>query len=115
MILIAKKINSRNKGRRGEQELAKELRSYGYAEARRGQQFSGSNGDADVVGIPKVHIEVKRTEALNLDAAMEQSISDAREGEIPVVVHRKNRKPWKVTQLLPDWMEMTKDWRDKNE
>ena len=61
--------NSRAKGCRGEREIAKILREYGY-EARRGQQYSGFNGDADVVGLPGYHIEVKRVENLNLDKAI---------------------------------------------
>lgn len=61
--------NSRRKGASGERELAKKLREYGY-EARRGQQYCGSNGDADVVGIPGIHIECKRVEALNIEKAM---------------------------------------------
>lgn len=80
--------NSRRKGASGERELAKKLREYGY-EARRGQQYCGSNGDADVVGIPGIHIECKRVEALNIEKAMQQSISDSKDGEIPVVMHRK--------------------------
>lgn len=43
---------SRNKGKAGERELAGVLRDYGY-DCRRGQQFCGSNGDADVVGLPE--------------------------------------------------------------
>lgn len=52
-------MNSRQKGARGERELAKVLRSYGY-ETRRGQQYCGANGDADVMGLPGIHIECKR-------------------------------------------------------
>ena len=44
-------MNSRQKGKGGELELAKLLRAYGY-NARRGQQYSGISGDADVVGVP---------------------------------------------------------------
>ena len=40
-------INSREKGKRGERELAGKLREYGFG-CRRGQQYSGANGDADV-------------------------------------------------------------------
>ena len=105
---MAKKINSRAKGADGERELAHILREYGY-EVRRGQQFSGANGDADVVGLPGIHIESKRVEHLNIDNAMEQAIRDARDGEIPCVFHRKNRKPWKVTMLLEDWMKLYKN------
>ena len=44
-------MNSRTKGAVGEREVASMLRGYGY-KARRGQQYSGANGDADVVGLP---------------------------------------------------------------
>lgn len=98
-------INSRAKGAKGETELAKILREHGY-EARRGQQFCGANGDADVVGLPGYHIECKRVEKLNLEAAIEQSKRDARQGEIPIVVHRKNRQEWQVTISLEAFLEI---------
>lgn len=102
-------INSRNKGKTGELELSRILRGHGY-DTRRGQQYCGSNGDADVVGLPYLHIECKRVEKLNMDIAMAQARSDAREGEIPCVMHRKNREPWKVTMLLDDWIELYREW-----
>lgn len=106
--------NSRQKGARGERELSKVLREYGY-ETRRGQQYSGANGDADVVGLPCIHIECKRVEKLNLDKAMEQSISDARTDEVPVVMHRKDRHEWLVTMRLDDWMPMYERWDSFND
>ena len=102
-------MNSRSKGKRGELEAAHLLQKYGY-DARRGQQFSGANGDADVVGLPHIHLEVKRVEKLNIDDALTQSIRDAREAEIPVVLHRKNRTEWKITMRFSDWVEMYKAW-----
>ena len=99
--------NSRRKGAEGEREIAKILRGYGY-DARRGQQYSGANGDADVVGLPGVHIEVKRVEALNIDKAMEQAITDAKPGEMPAVFHRKNGKEWKATVRLKDFIKLYK-------
>ena len=96
-------MNSRAKGAQGERELARKLREYGY-EARRGQQFSGANGDPDVVGLEGIHIECKRVERLNLEDAMAQSRRDARDGEIPVVMHRKNHCEWLVTMTLEDWI-----------
>jgi len=99
--------NSREKGKRGELELAKELNKHGY-NCRRSQQYAGFNGDADVVGIDGLHIEVKRVQALNIDKAYEQAINDAREGEIPIVAHRKNHKPWKVTIGLDDFIKLYK-------
>lgn len=53
-------MNSNQKGKKGERELAAILKSYGYEDSRRGQQYCGSNGDADVVGLPGIHIECKR-------------------------------------------------------
>ena len=101
--------NSRQKGARAERQLAKELRKFGY-EARRGQQYCGANGDADVVGLEKIHIECKHVERLNIHEAMEQAKRDAREGEKPVVMHKKNRTEWLVTMPLYDWIELYKAW-----
>lgn len=97
--------NSREKGAAGERELAAFLRSYGF-DARRGQQYCGANGDADVVGMPGVHIECKRVEKLNIYDAMNQAISDAKVGELPVVMHRKNRKIWLATMPLTDFIKL---------
>lgn len=102
-------INSRNKGKRGELEAAHFFQKYGF-DARRSQQFAGMNGDADVVGVPFLHLEIKRTENLHLDKAMEQSIRDAREGEIPTVVHRKDRQDWRITLSLSDFMKFYMVW-----
>ena len=107
-------VNSRAKGAEGERELAKILRERGY-EARRGQQFCGANGDADVVGLPGYHIECKRVEKLNLEAAMEQSKRDARQGEIPIVVHRKNRHEWLATLRLEDFLDVIQSKGAENE
>ena len=92
-------MNSKEKGKRGERELARKLKEYGY-DCRRGQQYCGANGDADVVGLDGIHIEVKRTERLNLQDAMSQAIGDSNTGEFPAVFHRRNNDSWKVTCLL---------------
>ena len=103
-------MNSRRKGAAGERELAKKLREYGY-DCRRGQQYCGANGDADVIGLPGIHIECKRVERLNIDDAMLQAIRDRREGEYPAVFHRKNNGKWQVNMLLEDWLEIYREWR----
>lgn len=101
-------MNSKQKGARGERELAKVLRAHGF-NTRRGQQYCGANGDADVVGLPNIHIECKRVERLNLYDAMAQSMSDARNGEIPVLMHRKDKCDWLVTLSLEDFMKIYKE------
>ena len=107
-----RKMNSRNKGAAGERELANKLKEYDY-DCRRGQQYSGANGDADVVGLPGIHIECKRVEKLNLYDAVAQSVNDARYGETPAVFHRKNHKEWLVTMRLEDFMKMYKSLEGK--
>lgn len=99
--------NSRQKGARGERELSNLLNRLGY-KTRRGQQYCGANGDADVVGLPGIHIECKRVEKLNIYKAINQAVNDARDGEVPVVMHRKDREEWLVTMRFDDYMEMYK-------
>lgn len=103
-------INSKAKGARAERKLAAKLNSYGY-ECRRGQQYSGANGDADVVGLDGIHIECKHVERLDLLGAMAQAKHDARVGEKPVVMHKKNNTEWLVTMTLDDWIEFYAEWR----
>ena len=105
---------SRDKGKRGELELSHILKEYGY-DVQRGQQYCGANGDADVIGLPYIHCEVKRVEKLNLYDAMAQAKADAREGEIPAVFHRRNHDEWKVTLRLSDFMEIYREWEAGHE
>ena len=103
-------MNSKEKGARGERELAAKLRFLGM-DARRGQQYSGANGDADVIGLPGVHIECKRTERLRIYEAYEQSKRDAaRVGDVPTVIHRKNGEEWLVTMSLEHFISFYKAW-----
>ena len=107
--IVLMPINSREKGKKGERELAKELRAYGY-DCRRGEQYSGANGDADVVGLPGIHSECKRVEKLNLYDAMAQAKHDCPSQAYPAVFHRKNNCEWLVTMSLENWMQIFKEW-----
>ena len=107
-------VNSRQKGARFERQLANILKEHGY-ECRRGQQYCGANGDADVVGLDGIHIEAKAVERLNIHEAMDQAINDAREGELPAVFHKKNRQKILVTMTLDDWLELYKVFRGEKD
>lgn len=97
---------SREKGKRGERELAKELQKLGI-DARRGMQFSGSPDSPDVVtSIKGIHIECKRVEKLQLYPSLAQAASDAGDDKIPIVAHRRNRHPWIVALYLDDLLEL---------
>lgn len=98
---------SREKGKRGEREFAALCRQYGYSVSR-GQQFSG-RGEDDVVGLPHIHVEVKRVERLDLHAAVEQSIRDAK-GKIPIVAHKRNRGEWLITMRADDWLPIYREY-----
>lgn len=102
--------NGRQKGKRGELEVARILRDYGYRKCRRGQQYCGTNGDADVVGLSGIHIEVKRREKLNLYDAIRQAVRDAAGKALPAVFHRKNDCEWLVTMRLDDWIVMYREY-----
>ena len=95
---------SREKGKRGEREWAEVLRAHGF-DARRGVQYQGGPDSPDVVA-PELayHFEVKRVETLNIHAAMSQAVSEAREGCVPVVAHRRSRGEWMVTMKAADWL-----------
>lgn len=109
---------SREKGKRGEREIAGILREHGYSEARRGVQYSGRTGAADVVGLPGWHIEVKRVEHFNLISAAAQAERDARDGERWVIFHRPSRKPWISVisaETFEDLIGGSEDWHTETE
>ena len=76
---------------------------------RRGQQYSGLGG-ADCVGLPGVHIEVKRTNRLALYDALAQAKRDAPPGKLPIVAHRRDRCGWVVIMGAQEWFELYKAW-----
>ena len=89
-------MNSKQKGKRGELEVAKILRDHGF-DARRTAQFCGNTGDAaDVIGLDGFHIEVKRTETTKIWDWFAQAERDHKADTVPLVVFRKNGETWKV-------------------
>lgn len=108
--------SSKAKGKTGEREVVHLFADNGFPDAHRSAQCRGNSkdGEADVAGVPGIHIEVKRVERLNLEQAMQQAIRDSelqKDGK-PTVIHRKNGGEWLVTMRFEDWMEMFKSWVD---
>ena len=64
-----------------------------------------------MVGLPGIHIEVKRTERLDLYGAMAQSKADSGE-DMPIVIHRRNNCEWLVIQPLEDWIKLYTYWEE---
>ena len=96
---------SRNKGKTGEREVANILKEHGY-DAHRGVQYQGGSDSPDVIGLPGIHIEVKRVNSLRLYSSLEQSRDDADDSEIPIVMHRPDRKPWVVVMDAEDFLDL---------
>lgn len=107
--------NSKQKGKRGELELSHKLKEYGF-DTRRTVQYCGKaeEGQADVVGLPGIHIEAKRVEKLNIYDAISQAKADTKNDDLPTVFHRKNRCEWLVTMTLEDWMKLYMEWADES-
>lgn len=107
-------INSRNKGVRGEKLWAEVCQQHGFTDAHRTGQFRGNTGQcADVEGLPYIHQEVKFTENLRLREAMRQAIRDSKaegRGNIPIVAHKKNGRPWLVTLSSDGFFEIYKGY-----
>jgi Holliday junction resolvase len=88
---------SKNKGAAGEREAARvlaELFDLPAGTVYRSCQYAGKEGAGDVLGLPGIHVEVKRTERLRLYEAVDQAAADAGPGDVPVVMHRCNQGEW---------------------
>lgn len=103
-------MNSKDKGKRGERELATLLTENGFP-AERGVQYSGSPDSPDVKcpSLDFIHWECKRTERLNVYKAMEQAHQDRGWNQVPVIAHRKNNKEWLAILPLEDFLTLLKN------
>lgn len=102
-------MNSKRKGKRGELELVDFLKGFGY-NARRGQQFKGTPDSPDIVcyDLDAWQIECKRVEKGNLYDWLEQAIDDAGLSKMPVVMHKRNHKPWVAVLRLTDFLTLVR-------
>ena len=100
-------INSRRKGKTGELEASHYLTSLFNLPVRRGVQYAGGYDSADVTGIDGLHFEIKRCERLSLYKAIDQAKADASADEVPIVLHRRNRKPWLVILEANDLIRLS--------
>lgn len=105
---IPKRLNSKQKGKRGELELAHYLSDRGFP-SRRGQQFSGGDESPDIIveSLPDIHFEVKRIEkSTGIYDWLAQAINDAGDKKMPVVVHRRSRQPWICVLQIDDFLKL---------
>ena len=101
---------SRNKGANGERQFAALCRNEGYEVHRTAQHMGKTGGEADVVGLPGIHVEVKRCEKLSLYIAMSQAKRDCKAGNLPIVAHRRNDAEWLIIMPASCWFELYREW-----
>jgi hypothetical protein len=86
-------VNSRAKGARGEREFIDLHLAHYWPEAKRNLDQFGDD-KRDCLNVAGVHWQIKRTERLDLWAAIRQAESEARADDVPVVAFRRNRSRW---------------------
>lgn len=114
-------INIRQKGQQGEREVAdmlnfgiyqamkdlgysdqESLRAMGTVQRNQNQSAVGGNDLTNCLGLS---IEVKRQEQLSVNTWWKQCVAAAqRNGEVPVLMYRQNRKPWRVVTWV--WVNL---------
>jgi Holliday junction resolvase len=95
---------ARNKGKRGEREIVRELTEQGY-EAFRGWQAAGPT-EADIVSNFPFHLEVKFQERLNIYAAISQAENDSKGLKPYAIIFRKSRYNWHAAIELEQFIKL---------
>jgi hypothetical protein len=93
--------SQRVKGKAGELEVAALAREQGHPDA-------GRNGDArqidgDLTGVDGAYVEVRRRNALRVDAWAREVEAEAKAlgtDDLPVVAFRRDREPWRAVVPL---------------
>lgn len=98
---------SRDKGQRGEREIAQmfvlamqdvedRTGKPGFSEDVKRNTLQSDRGGYDLVGVPLLAIEVKRAETPAVNQWWKQCLEQSRPGLLPVLFYRANRKPWQA-------------------
>lgn len=91
---------SRDKGKRGENDVVEIFRDAGAKGAKRtavlqaGTRHFGVEADADVWVADGLHIEVKRQETLRISEWLRQLDRDCPGGAEGILAYRRSREPW---------------------
>jgi hypothetical protein len=92
--------SEREKGARGEREVAAIFRAHGFA-AVRTPNSGGLAVKGDLAGVP-AHVEVKRQEVARPWSWWAQASSEAPSGVMPLVAFRRERADWLAIVRLDD-------------
>ena len=97
--------HQRDKGRRFEQRIARDLREI-WPDAQR-QWHHGRDVDAG-----PLHVECKHRQRIDVRGALQQAVADARPGQMPCAVVLWHGDPEPVVALRwGDWLDMMREWK----
>ena len=96
--------SQRDKGAAAEREVAAILANVLGVQVKRKLGQARDGGDDIQVG--RYRIEVKRRETLAMDQWSRQVEAAAAPGEVPVVIYRRSREPWRVSLRLDDFLPL---------
>jgi hypothetical protein len=105
-------VNSKRKGKVGELDLVHFFQQHNI-EARRGQQFKGSDESPDVVTeLKSFYVECKRGNQVPKKPYdfLDQASRDCSLDQLPVVFMRRDRCDWIVVLDASDFIGMMKDY-----
>lgn len=101
--------SSRTKGANGEREVVHILNARGFA-AQRTAPLQAAKGsvDSDVLGVDGHALEVKRCERVEIDKWCAQIELASRPTDVPCVVWRRSRQPWRIAMPFDDFLDLVK-------
>jgi hypothetical protein len=101
---------ARDKGARGEREvidLLQPIVDIAYQAAgleppklKRTSSTQADGGGCDVHGLDWLALEVKRCESVHVDAWWRQCCQQAKQGQLPVLLYRQNKRPWMARLIV---------------
>lgn len=99
---------SRRKGAVAEREIVHILEGKGLKAQRTAplQAAPGTSEDADVIGVEGHYLEIRRRERVEIDKWCAETELAAPTTQVPCVVWRKTRQPWRVALPLDDFLDL---------
>lgn len=96
-------MNSRDKGKRGELEVVHYWHDLDFKCWRTPNSGGLTHSKGDINGVPGLHQEVKMQETVRIKEWIRQADEDCSPTDIPVVIWRTSRMPWRVDLELSDF------------
>ncbi len=96
-------MNAKRKGKTGELDACKWLKSLGFTTTQRTVQYNGRNGASDIIceELKHLFIEVKREKKIDIGTerlrdAVNRAIADCGD-KFPIILWRHNHQDWRLS------------------